>query len=64
MAGFRPLPRILKVRCPALEAEILDVGLACRGDAKQVQPKQYSQRGIVAVEAFGGEQEHTELAGI
>ncbi len=53
VAGLRPFPRILNGSVPALEAEILDVGLACLGDAKPIEAKEYS-RGMVAFEAFGG----------
>jgi len=62
--GLAAFPEDLEGSVAALEAQILDVGLACLGDAKPVEAEQYSQRGVVAVEAFGGEQEHTELAAI
>jgi hypothetical protein len=64
VAGLRALPRILRGAVPALEAQILDVGLACLSDPQPVEAEQDSERCVVAVEAFGGEQEHTELAAI
>jgi hypothetical protein len=46
----------------AVEAEVFDVGCARFRDPQVVQIEQYSQCGVGAVEAFGGEQERAELA--
>lgn len=42
-------PEDLESAVPALETEILDVGLACLGDAKPVEAEQYSQRCLRSV---------------
>ena len=46
---------------PALETEVFDVGAAGLGDTETVQSEQHRQRGVVAVEPLGGEQERAEL---
>ena len=49
---------------PALEGQVLDVGPAGFGDSEAVQAEQHRQRGMVPIEAFGGEQERAELGAV
>src|SRR4051812_29955676 len=48
----------------ALEGQVLDVGAAGFGDSEAVQTEQHRQRGMVPIEAFGGEQERAELGAV
>jgi hypothetical protein len=48
----------------ALEAEVRDVGGARLRDPQAVQPEQHRQGGMVAIEAFGGEQERAQLSSV
>jgi hypothetical protein len=45
----------------AIETEVLDVRLTRFGDPQPVQPEQHRKGGVLAVDAFGGEQEPAEL---
>ena len=49
---------------PALEGEVLDVRSARFGDSEPVQAQQHRQRGMVAIEPFGGEQERAEFGAV
>jgi uncharacterized OB-fold protein len=49
---------------PALAAEVFDVGAAGLGYTEAVQSEQHRQRGVIAVEPLGGEQERAELAAV
>jgi hypothetical protein len=46
----------------AIEAEIIDVGLACFADSEPVQAEQYLGGGVLAIDAFCVEREPAELA--
>ena len=49
---------------PALEGQVLDVRSARFGDLEPVQAQQHRQRGMVAIEPFGGEQESAEFGAV
>ena len=55
-AGLLLLPMMRSVRCPALEAEVLDVGRARLADPQAVQSEQHGESGMGLVDPLGSEQ--------
>ena len=63
-SGFVALADDAQGSVSAFEREVLDVGGAGFADPEAVQAQEHRERGVVVVEAFGGEQERAEFSAV
>jgi hypothetical protein len=62
--GFVAFADDAKGAVTALDSEVFDVGGTRFADTEAIESKEHGEGGMVAVEAFGGEQEHAELGAV